>query len=304
MRLFFLCAVLSAIFASCNFFLEENTTYGKNKIGVDATLQPAIEEELYMFHQAYKMASLKATYEPEVDIIKRFIADSFEIVVLARDLKAEEIAFFKAKTITPRVTTIGKDGIAIIMNKANADSLLSYEDVIKIFEGSTTKWSQISKRNALGDIKLFFDARNSSTSTYFMTLTGKNTLPVNSFAANNGNMEVIQKVSESKSAMGMVGLSWLGELNNADWNKLNKQVRIAYIRPKGSTKDEYYKADLMNLSDSLYPFIRPVNVIECSGGNSLGTGFANFCIKEQGQRIMLKTGVLPYYMPARRINLK
>jgi phosphate transport system substrate-binding protein len=138
-----------------------------------------------------------------------------------------------------------------------------------------------------------------------MALTGKKSLPVNSYAAKNGNMEVIQQVSQSKSAMGMVGLAWLGELSNSDWNKLNKQVRIAYIRPKGSTKDEYYKADLMNLSDSLYPFIRPVNIIDCSGNtSSLGTGFATFCFNEQGQRIMLKTGILPYHMPAREINLK
>jgi phosphate transport system substrate-binding protein len=78
-----------------------------------------------------------------------------------------------------------------------------------------------------------------------------------------------------------------------------------YVRPKGSTKDEYYKADQMNLSDSLYPFIRPVNIIDCSGkASTLGTGFASFCYNEQGQRIISKTGILPYFPPERKINLK
>lgn len=291
-------------FSACNFLPKENTTYGTNKIGVDATLQPAIEAEMYMFHQTYKNADLKPFFYPEVEIIKQFVNDSFETVVLARELNQAEKDFFKSRKIVPRITTIGKDGIAIILNKSNSDSLLSYEDVIKIFEGTTTKWSQISKNNSLGDINLLFDAPNSSIATYFMQLTGKNTLPQNSFAAQNGNIEVIEKVSQSRSAMGMVGMSWLGELSNEAWNKLNKEVRIAYIRPKGSTKDEYYKADQMNLSDSLYPFIRPVNIIECSGKTTLSTGFASFCFNDQGQRIMMKTGILPFNMPERKVTIR
>lgn len=291
-------------FSACDFLPKENTTYGTNKIGVDATLQPAIEAEMFMFHSTYKNADLKPYFQPEVDIIKQFVADSFETVVLARDLNQSEIDFFKSKQIVPRITKIGKDGIAIILNKSNPDSLLSYEDVIKIFEGTITNWTQISKNNSLGEINLLFDAPNSSIATYFMQLTGKNSLPEKSFAAKEGNIEVIEKVSQSRSAMGMVGMAWLGELSNEAWNKLNKQVRIAYIRPKGSIKDEYYKADQMNLSDSLYPFIRPVNIIECSGKTTLSTGFASFCFNEQGQRIMMKTGILPYNMPERKINLR
>jgi phosphate transport system substrate-binding protein len=268
-------------------------------------LQPAIEAELYMFHQTYKYADLKAIYQPEVDIIKQLVSDSFDIVVLARELNESEKAFFSEKKITPRVTCIAKDGIAIIVNKSNPDSLMSYEDVVRIFEGTATNWTQVSKNNTCGGINLLFDAPNSSTATYFMSLTGKNALPPNSFAAQAGNMEVIERVSKVKSAMGMVGLAWLGDLKNEDWNRINKQVSIVYVRPKGSTKDEYYKADQMNLSDSLYPFIRPVNVIDCSGkASTLGTGFASFCYNEQGQRIMSKTGILPFFPPERKINLK
>ena len=297
--------LLSLLLSACRFFPDENTTYGKSKIGVDATLQPAMEAELYMFLQTYKYADLKGIYQPEIDIIKQLVNDSFEIVVLARELNASEKEYFASKKVTPRITPIAKDGIAIILNKANPDSLMSYEDIIHIFEGSANKWAQISKNNTCGNINLLFDSPNSSIATYFMSLTGKNTLPANSYAAQAGNMEVIERVSKTKSAMGMVGLAWLGDLKNDDWNQINKEVRIAYIRPKGSTKDEYYKADQMNLSDSLYPFIRPVNVIDCSGKTgTLGTGFASFCYNEQGQRIISKTGILPVFPPERKINLK
>ena len=300
------CAVvlLCLSLQSCKFFPEENTTYGKNKIGVDATLQPAIEAELYMFHNTYQNANLSAIYAPEVDIVKQFVNDSFQTVVLARGLNEEENNYFKSKNIVPRVTTIAKDGIAIILNRQNSDSLLAYEQVLDIFNGKIDKWSQISPKNQCGTINLLFDSPNSSTATYFMALTQNKRLPANAFAAAKGNIEVIEKVSSSKSALGVVGLAWLGELSNSEWNVINKKVRIAYIRPKGSTKDEYYKADQMNLSDSLYPFIRPVNIIECSGSTTLGTGFSSFCFNEQGQRIISKTGILPYIPPQRKINLK
>lgn len=290
--------------ASCNFLPKENTTYGKARIGVDATLEPAIASELYMFKATYKNSDLQPYYAPEVDIIKNWEQDSFQTIILTRPLNTSENEYFASRKIVPRITPIAKDGIAIILNKNNPDSLLSYEEVIKIFEGNLTNWSNISSSNRSGDINLLFDSPNSSIATYFMTLTGKTTLPPNAYAAQYGNMEVIEKVSQSKSALGLVGLAWLGDLNNATLNAVNKQVRIAYVRPKGSMLNEYYKADQMNLSDSLYPFIRQVNIIECSGGTTLATGFASFCYNEQGQRIMAKTGILPQFPPERQVTLK
>jgi phosphate transport system substrate-binding protein len=36
----------------------------------------------------------------------------------------------------------------------------------------------------------------------------------------------------------------------------------------------------------------------------LGTGFTSFVSSDKGQRIILKTGILPYVEPARIVNVK
>ena len=53
----------------------------------------------------------------------------------------------------------------------------------------------------------------------------------------------------------------------------------------------------------MYPLTRSLYVINCEGGTGLGTGFASFIAGERGQRIVLKSGLLPDSIPSREINI-
>jgi phosphate transport system substrate-binding protein len=302
-KIFILFFIITITNVGCNFFPKEATTYGKNRIGVDETLQPALKPAFYMFKTTYQKADLQVDYLPEVNIIREMYRDSIELLVLSRKLNDEENALMKERQITPRYTPIARDGLVILLNKSNPDKLLSYEQILDIFSGKITNWSQVSKKNGNGKIQLIFDNDNSSTATYFLDQLNMKTLPEGAAAA-KGVEDIIDKVSKVKGGIGVVGLAWVGNLNEAEDNKVKNLVNIAYVRPKGSTKDEYFTPDQMNISDSLYPLSRTIYVVDCSGRSSLGTGFASFMFTEQGQRIILKTGILPYFVPARTINLK
>ncbi len=293
----------SLLLVSCDFLPKEDTTYGKNRIGIDATLQPALEPAFFMFHETYRNAELTPWYKPEVELIKDLVNDSLKLLILGRKLDTMEQRYVNGKDITPRYTPIARDALAIILNKNNRDKLLSYENVMGVFNGTIQKWSQISANNPLGDVQLIFDSPNSSTATYFMRTLGINRLPMKAAAAKSVD-DVIDKVSKIPNAIGVVGLAWVGNMTDKDLNEVNKKVNIAYIRPKGSTKDEYYSPDQMNIYDSLYPFSRTIYIVECTGTTTLGTGLASFIYAEQGQRLMLKTGILPYWVPPRTINIK
>ena len=290
---------VSAAVVSCKFYADESTTYGKNKIGIDVTLQPPLEEELRLFHLTYKDAQLTPIYKPELELIKEIREDSLRLFVLGRKLTAEECDFGNGHSFMPRYTTIGIDALAIIENPNNPTKLLTYEEVEKIFKGEITQWSQLDKKNNLGAIQLLFDGNNSSTATYFMTEFGIKQLPKGAVGA-TGNLDVIEKISKVPNALGFVGMSWLSRMSDKQLSEVENKVNLAFIRPKGSTKDEYYQADPMNVSDSLYPFIRPIYVID-AGRTTLGTGFASFVFSDVGQRAMLKTGTLPIQMPTRKM---
>ena len=66
----------------------------------------------------------------------------------------------------------------------------------------------------------------------------------------------------------------------------------------------YYKPYQGYIADGTYPFIREVYIINRETFTGLGTGFVNFVAGEKGQRILLKTGLVPATMPIRLVQIK
>ena len=57
------------------------------------------------------------------------------------------------------------------------------------------------------------------------------------------------------------------------------------------------------LSQDQYPLSRSLYIINCTGRQGLGTGFASFLTSERGD-IILSSGLLPAEMPGREIKIK
>ena len=66
------------------------------------------------------------------------IDGTYDIGMASRELKDEEAA-----QLTPQV--IALDGIAVIVNKENPITELTSEDVLNIYTGVTTDWSEIAQ---------------------------------------------------------------------------------------------------------------------------------------------------------------
>jgi phosphate transport system substrate-binding protein len=87
---------------------------------------------------------------------------------------------------------------------------------------------------------------------------------------------------------------------------LVKQLKVMAVKnSKGlAGSDKYYKPTQNNLALGLYPLSRELYIINCEGGAGLGTGFAAFLAGERGQRIILKSGLLPDSIPTREIIIR
>jgi phosphate transport system substrate-binding protein len=59
-----------------------------------------------------------------------------------------------------------------------------------------------------------------------------------------------------------------------------------------------------NIAEGTYPLARDLYIINCQGYSGLGMGFASFVAGDIGQRIILKSGLLPVRMPGRNIIIK
>ena len=70
------------------------------------------------------------------------------------------------------------------------------------------------------------------------------------------------------------------------------------------SSDLYYKPNQANLGKGLYPLKRSIYVLNYQGFAGLGTGFASFVVGDIGQRIVLKSNLLPITIPERNINIR
>lgn len=269
---------------------KETILKGSTTILVDETLKPIIQAQIDVFQGEYK-AKINLISKSEKEIAKAFLADSSRIVVLARKLNEVESKYFQNLKITPKTTKIGTDAIAFISNKASKDTLIDLKDVIEYMQGKT-------KSSIKG---LVFDNLNSSTVRYMNELAGLKAVPEKGIYSFKTNEEVVKYVSENDGMLGVVGLNWLYEPTSNIKEYLNN---INVLSVKGLSKNVYVSPTQNNLAEGTYPLARDLYIINCQGYSGLGMGFASFVAGDIGQRIILKSGLLPIYMPPRKVIIK
>jgi phosphate transport system substrate-binding protein len=79
---------------------------------------------------------------------------------------------------------------------------------------------------------------------------------------------------------------------------------VNVLSVKGLTGENYYAPSQNNIAEGKYPLARDLYIINGQGYSGLGMGFASFVAGDIGQRIILKSGLLPVRIPGRRINVR
>jgi phosphate transport system substrate-binding protein len=286
--------------------IDETPTRGNISIAADESFQLLINAELETFHSLYTYALIKASYKPESEVIADLLNDSVRMVVVTRQLTQAEVEQLRAKQIIAKTTKIAYDGIGFILNKENPDSNLRYDQVQGIIEGKITQWKQIDPASTLGDIVMVFDNEKSGNFRYLQEkfLKGK-TVPKNLYAVST-NPEVLNYVRTKANAIGVIGTNWISDKDDTLSNKFLKEVKIAAIGELGDTEGsgEFRKPFQGYIAESSYPFIREVYAINRETFTGLGTGFVQFLAGDVGQRIILKSGLVPATMPVRLVEVK
>ncbi len=283
---------------------EETPTRGNIKITVDESFQPLIDTEVFTFTQLYTNAKIKPQYKPEFDVINDFMRDSVKVIVTSRKLTDDQIKYLRDSLIVARTITFAYDGLALVTNKQNKDTLLKYDQVKDIFSGKAVRWSDLDSRSKLGDIRVIFDNTKSGNIRYFKELfeiTGS--LPSNFYAVNS-NPEVIDFVSRNPDALGIVSVNWISDKHDPQSMSYAEKVNILAVSRPLIDDGSYYRPDQGWIYDKSYPFVREVFLITRETFKGLGSGFIQWATAEQGQRIVLKSGLVPATMPIRLVQIR
>jgi phosphate transport system substrate-binding protein len=284
------------IFVFFNCKKNENSTAndqtilkGKAVIYVDETVTPIVEDEIMVFESEYD-AKFTLISKSQSEVLNSLFNKNASIVVLARDLSKKELNIFEQRKIVPKRTKFAIDGIAFVSNKSSNDTLIALKDVIGFMKGERS--SKIKG--------LVFDNPNSSTVSYMKNLAKLNDLPEKDVYTFKTNNEVLKFVSENDGMIGIVGVNWLSQPSNS-MESVIKNVNVLSV--KGLSKEGYYAPSQSNFAEGLYPLLRSLYVVNCQGSSGLGMGFSSFVAGDIGQRIVLKSGLLPFNIPTRKLNI-
>jgi phosphate transport system substrate-binding protein len=269
---------------------EETILKGKATIYVDDSILPIIEDQEAVFETEYN-AKLSLVSKSENEIVNALLNDTAKIAILTRTLSKRELKAFQTKKIKPRITPFAIDAVAFIKNKTTNDTLVALQDIIDFLKGKSVP-----------KIKgLVFDNANSSTVRCLADISGVTIANQKNIFSLKSNQEVLKYVSENKDMIGVIGINWIFQ-PPLDLEEVVKKVNVLAL--KDINKSEYIFPTQDNLALGKYPLARHLHIVNCQGYSGLGMGFASFLGGERGQRIILKSGLVPERTPGRKIMIR
>lgn len=284
----------------------DTPTAGHITIASDGSFRPIVEAEIAVFEGIYKRAKIDAEWMPEDKAIQELVKGNVRLAVVSRDLTEAEKNVIRGQKYTPRPPIkIAVDGVALIVNKQNPDSMLTMDQARSIFKGQTKQWSELDGGGANRDILIVFDSNNSSNLNFILrTFSLKDLQGLHVFAAES-NEEVIEYVQNHEDAMGVIGAGWISDLENPSDQKFVRSISvIALADTTNPTADDYYQPYQAYLALKKYPLRREVMIISREARAGLGSGFMTHVASDRGQRIILKSGLLPITMPVRIVEIR
>jgi phosphate transport system substrate-binding protein len=238
------------------------------------TVLPLSQKEAETFMKKNADASITVVGGGSGVGITALIDGTTDIAMSSRDLKMEEKLKLKDKAI--KQITIGVDALALIVNPANKVSQLTREQLEGIFTGSITNWKDVGG----ADEKIVVYSRESSSGTYdFMK---EHVMGKKNYASTVLSMPatgtIVQSVSQTKGAIGYVGLAYL-----------NKNVKALAVSYDGKT---FVKPSLKTAKDKTYPVARPLFYIYAGATEKKVKPFVDYILSAEGQKIVEEVGYI------------
>ncbi len=283
---------------------DETPTSGNIKIISDESFQPIVNAEISTFTGLYKRAAIKPKFVPEKELITAFLKDSVKLVVSSWVPTEEQKQLLFQTQVVVRTTAIANDAIALVLNKENIDSLFTYQQVNDLFTGKIADWKDINPASKIGKIAVVFDNDKSANVRYFKELFNLSDQLPSFFYAVKSNAEVIDYVSKNKGAIGLVSVNWIGDSDDPACREFKNKIKVGAVSHKYLNPGTYSMPDQGSIYDKSYPFTRTINLVSRESFGGLASGFTTFCAGEQGQRIVLKSGLVPATMPIRLVQIK
>lgn len=264
----------------------DTLTTGAISIVVDESFRPVMEEQIAQFQRLYPDAHINASYLPEALCLKElFFNDSTRLAIITRYPTAKEEKYL-ADTLgyLPKSDKIANDAVTIIVNANSNDTLYTKQQLKELLQGKM-------KTNK----KIVFDGLNRTSTVRYITdsILGGQPLDTSIVKAAINSKAVIDFVSQNLNAIGLIGLSWVGNPESEIQVKNLQKIKLAFVQCEICDNKPFVKPMQQSINTRRYPLVRGLYFILKENYGGLGSGFSNFLRLERGQLIFRRSYLSP-----------
>ncbi|MDR1679878.1 MAG: PstS family phosphate ABC transporter substrate-binding protein [Prevotellaceae bacterium] len=209
--------------------------------------------------------------------ISALVENTTDIAQSSRKIKFSEKQKLQEAGKTVKEVVIAYDALAIVVNPANKVNKLTREQLEGIFTGKIKNWKEVGG----DDVKIVPYSRETSSGTYefFKESVLKNKNYMNGIMSMPATGAIIQSVSQTKGAIGYVGLAYL--------NKSVKALQVSY--DKGV---KYTVPSVANAKNKSYPIVRPLYYYYVTAAQAKVKPFIDYILSDAGQKIVSQIGFI------------
>lgn len=316
----FLLVLLSLLFffiSGCDYGeIKSKATIGETTVYVDENLEPLLNDLKSEFERIYKEAKVNFVVKPAKVAIADLLNRDHKVIMVARDFNEEETKFIKDIKLEIQRYEVALDGIGFIVNPASPIERLTSSDLKKIFTGEYKNWTDIKVQDEeqnqkaktffkgnLNEIKVYIQRPNSSAYEFVRDSVLDKLNFVESARVCSTSVQVIESVRKYKNAIGFINLAWISTGNQDEQDTTIRPVRVSRILPSGKQYDfEIFHQG--TVAYRKYPYIRKVYFFSTEFDFTAATGFITFLLHSDGQKVILKRGLVPVTQPLRIIKLE
>ena len=173
---------------------------------------------------------------------------------------------------------VAYDALAVVVHPSNPVKQLTRQQLEDIFRGKITNWQQVGGENR----KIIVYSRETSSGTYefFKESVLKNKNYMSGSLSMPATGAVIQSVSQTKGAIGYVGLAYVSP-------------RVKTLAVSYDDGMHYARPSVENATNKTYPIVRPLYYYYNENNKEAVAPLIDFILSGEGQDIIKKSGYIP-----------
>lgn len=254
---------------------------------------PAMMEEAYAFMDLYAKAKVLVVGGGSNPGLAALFTDSAQVAVSTRPMTETERKRAQDAAFNVTEFKIAKDGIAVVVNQVNKINQLTADQVIRIFTGKITNWSEVKGPNYPIRVCVWEENSGTYSSIRDSILKGGNYASRAVRFASTEDM--IKYIYENSGSVGMISMARLYK----SWGPLVEDVRIKALAVSAGPQGPFVMPDEAAVHDGSYPFSRYIYLYTPREPKGLDAGFITFVMSTAGQKLLAQNGLVPITIPVK-----